>query len=274
MLITIALLAATVLGPVRADTVRREDVVRELGLLIQSDTVPGPPGEGTVRVVGFNADARQALPLLGEFVRVHGRLLWYMATHTPGAEARMLPLGADPQLARDSIRTALSSNDAFMKRTMQMLAQYWAPRGRVVAGVSTTSPTVSIALSKLSTLGARFFYPDRFSESGDIMFTHICAGVNGLADLPGGIDPVTEAFVFVAISQAAFTQGSALMRDYETAARRAKLVSASKDTSTRIKRAQGALWMQLEQSPALTRAIQKAYALNAVVLPFHLAASQ
>lgn len=273
MLLTLALLVTTSLAPARPDTVRRAAIERDLVRLIQSDTVPGPPGEGTVRVVGFNVDTKDTLISMGGFVRDHGRLLWYLATHTPGAEARMLPLRADPEPVRDSIRAALLGNDAFMQRVMTMLARYGASRHQVVvAAPAAELPTVSS--SELSALGVRFFYPDRFSEDGTTMFTHICAGANGLSDFPSVVDPVVEAFTFVAVNRAVFKPHSALMRDYEAAAKRAKVVSVSKDVTTRVRRAQGALWMQLEQSGALKQAIAHEYAISKDILPFRLKATR
>lgn len=270
MLLPLALLVTAVLAPARPDTIRRDAVERGLARLITSDTVPGPPGEGTVRVVGFDVDVKDAPGILGGFVREHGRLLWYLATHTRGAQARMLPLRADPKPARDSIRAALLGNDAFMQYVMTMLARYGALHHQVVAGSAPAAERAAVSSSDLSALGVRFFYPDRFSEDGKTMFTHICAGANGLSDLPSGVDPLMEAFVFVAVNRAVFEPHSPLMRDYEAAAKRAKVVSASKDVATRIRRAQGALWMQLEQSAALRQAIAREYAITKDILPFRL----
>jgi hypothetical protein len=236
--------------------------------------VPGPPGEDTVRVVGFNSDMKDTSGSLGGFVREHGRLLWYLATHTRGAEARMLPLRADPEPVRDSIRAALIANDAFMERLMTMLARYGASRHRVVLGFPPTAEIPTVSATDLSAIGVRFFYPDRFSADGNTMFTHICAGANGLSDFPAGVDPLIEAFTFVAVSSAVFKPKSALMSDYEAAAKRAKAVSVSKDAATRIQRAQGALWMQLEQSVALKQAILSEYAIRAEILPFRLNAHE
>jgi hypothetical protein len=270
MLLPLGALLATVLTVAQSDTISRHDIVRDVERLVQSDTVPGPPGEGTVRVVGFKVDGAQKVRSLDGFLQQHGRLLWYLATHTPGAEARILPLSADPRPVRDSISAALINNDVFMRRLMTMLSQYGASRHRVVEGVPAMPERPSISAADLSVLGARFFYPDRFSADGQTMFSHICAGANGLGDVPMPVDPAVEAFLFVAVSDAAFAPNSELMADYEIAAKRAKVVSMSKDVTTRIRRAQGALWMQLEQSAALKRAIESGYAMNAAVLPFRI----
>jgi hypothetical protein len=270
MFLTLAILMTSVLAPAQSDTVRRETVERDLARLIRSDTVPGPPGEGTVRVVGFNVDTKDTLGSLGGFVRDHGRLLWYLATHTRGAEARMLPLRADPEPVRDSIRAALLGNDAFMQRLMMMLTRYGASHHQIVLGSAPAAEIATVSSSELSALGVRFFYPDRFSDDGTTMFTHICAGANGLSDFPAPVDPLIEAFTFVAVNRAVFKPHSALMSDYEAAAKRAKVVSASKDVATRIRRAQGALWMQLEQSAALKEAIASEYAVSKDILPFRL----
>lgn len=270
MLLTIAILVGAALSPVQADTIRREAIELEVARLVRSDTVPGPPGECTVQVVGFYTKDAPTLPILGDFMQRHERLLWYLASHTPGAFPRMVPLGEDPRPVRDSIFEALRSNDAFMSGLSRMLAQFWGPRGRVVAGVPAIGARPTIPVSHLSALGARFFYPDRFSERGDTMYTHICAGVNGLADFPGDVDPMLEAFTFAAVNRAVLAPSSAPMSDYDVPAARAKLVSRGKDPSTRIRRAQGAMWMQMEQSAAMRRAIVEAYARSGGVLPFRI----
>jgi hypothetical protein len=103
------------------------------------------------------------------------------------------------------------------------------------------------------------------------MFTHICAGMNGISDLPDAVDPLVEAFVFAAVSGSVFEPRSPLMRDFERAAKRAKVTSVSKDTATRVRRAQGAMWVKLEESSALRRVLTRAYSAHQTVLPFRLA---
>lgn len=271
MIYTALLITGAAFGVLRPDTVARVAVQREIGALVRVDTVPGPPGEGTVRVVGFNIDTRQPMPLLAGFMRAHGRLVWYLATHTPGAEARMVTGRDSPLVVRDSVIAALQTNQIFNDRVFAMLSEYWRPRGRVIEGIAPVVKRERVSLTRLSAVGARFFYPDRFSSHGDTMFTHICAGLNGIGDLPDPVDPLLEAFVFTAVNGSLFEPKSPLMRAFELASKRAKMTSASKDASTRVRRAQGALWAQLEQDPALRSALTKAYSAHQAVLPFHLA---
>ena len=61
------------------------------------------------------------------------------------------------------------------------------------------------------------------------------------------------------------------MRAFELASKHAKVTSASKDRTTRILRAQGALWAELERSAALGQAIEVTYAQQRAVLPFRIA---
>lgn len=266
------LLAVSALTVFTPDTVTREAVQRELASLVRVDTVPGPPGEGTVRVVGFNRESRGPLPLLGGFLQEHGGLVWYLATHTPGAGARMITERDDPSAVRDSVVSALRTNERFNARVLAMLAEYWRGRGRAIEGAAPTSRRDSVTLARISTIGARFFFPDRFSSRGDTMFTHICAGINGIADLPEPVDPLLEAFVYVSVSGSVFRPHAPLMSAFEAASKRAKVASASRDASTRVKRAQGALWAELEESPAMREALTKAYAEHRAVLPFRLVA--
>ncbi len=270
MIAATILVAGAVVGLFRPDTITRVAIERELSTLVRVDTVPGPPGEGMVRVVGFNVDAKTTLPLLADFLREHGRLVWYLATHTPGAEARMLGDRDNPLIVRDSVIAALHANQIFNDRFLAMLAQYWRPRGLVISGYSPPTSRASVSVARLAQLGARFFYPDRFSVRGDTMFTHICAGRNGISELSDEVDPLLEAFVFAGVSGSVFEPRSPLMRAFDLASKRAKVTSMSKDTATRVRRAQGAMWVQLEQSPALKRALTRAYSTHRAVLPFRL----
>lgn len=271
MIVALILVAGATFSSARPDTVQRASIQQAIGALVRIDTVPGPPGEGSVRVVGFNVDSHTRSPLLSDFLRDHGRLLWYLATHTRGAEARMLGDRDSAYVVRDSIVSALIASQVFNERVFAMLGEYWRPRGRVIAGIGAGAPQTPITITRLAQIGARFFYPDRFSTSGDTMFTHICAGINGISDLAEVVDPILEAFVFVAVTSDLFVPHAPLMLAFERASKRAKVTSASKDAATRVRRAQGALWAQLEESPALRRALARAYVAHRTVLPFRLA---
>ena len=253
-----------------ADTVSRQNIQQELGALVRVDTTIGPNGRDSVRVVAFAIDRVPRLSLLGPFLRAHGRLVSYLAAHTRGAEARILNDRDDAVAVRDSVVNVLRTNAAFTERVHGMLAQYWRGRGPVIAAFATPSPS-RISAAQLRRIGARFFYPDRISATGDTLFTHICAGINGISDLPEPVDPLIEAFVFVAVNSAIVLPKSHLMNAFELAGKRAKVTSASRDPNTRILRAQGALWSELERSEALGRAIEVAYAQQRAVLPFRIA---
>lgn len=256
-----------------SDTVGRQAIEREISDLVRIDTIPGPDGR-TARVVGFAVDQPRAGSLLAPFLRAHGRLVWYLAVHTPGAEARLVRDGDDPNAVRDSVVRTLRSSAAFNDRLLQMISAHWRPSGRRIAGYAFVPTTATIAPASLSRIGARFFYPDRVSATGDTLFTHICAGINGIGDLPDPVDPLVEAFVFVAVNTAIVSPSrTPLMQAFEAAAARAKKTSVSKDAATRISRAQGALWSQLEQSPAMRSALRSAYATHGAVLPFRLASA-
>lgn len=264
-----SLLLAINLHATPADTVPRERIEREIAALVRIDTVPGP--EGTIRVVGFEVDSSRAQSLLGPFLREHGRLVWYLAVHTPGAGARMVGAADDPLLMRDSIVTALRADTTFNNRLLAMLRQFWRASGRGITGREAAPLRPAVRADELRRIGARFFYPDRMSATGDTMFTHICAGINGISELPAPVDPLVEAFVFVAVNSALFGRSETpLMRAFDVAFKRAKATSVSKEPSTRILRAQGALWAQMERSPALSAAIASAYAKHGAVLPFRV----
>lgn len=251
------------------DTVARQLIERELAALVRIDTIEGPIGRE--RVVGFAVDQPNAGTLLGPFLRTHGRLVWYLAVHTPGAEARLVRMADDPLLTRDSIISVLRTNTEFNDRFLRMLASYWRASGRTIAGYASAATKTRIPALSLRRVGARFFYPDRMSATGDTMYTHICAGINGISDLPEKVDPLVEAFVFVAVNSALLaTPHSRLMQAFDTAFARAKATSVSTDPAKRILRAQGAMWAQMEQSPAMTVAISNAYDKHGSVMPFRL----
>jgi hypothetical protein len=269
-LVTASLLLAASLLTARGDTVPRDAIDREIAAMVRIDTVAGP--SGPTRTVGFDVETGHTGVLLGPFLRRHGRIVSYLADHTPGAEFRLVSATDDPLAVRDSIVTALRTNTEFTDRLLQVLTRFWTPSGRTVARLGALPHATHVPAETLNRIGARFFYPDRMSATGDTMFTHICAGINGISDLPERVDPLVEAFVFVAVNSALFGRSTTpLMRAFEHAFARAKATSFSKDPATRILRAQGAMWAQMERSPAMTAAIAAAYRRHGAILPFQLA---
>ena len=253
-----------------ADTVSRAAIARAVAALVRIDTVPGPNGRDSVRVAGFSVDRIDSGSVLAPFLRQHGGLVWYLATHTAGAGARIVEAPSDSRAVRDSIVRALRDSGRFNDALLRMLAAYWTPTGRVVAGRAGETDPAPVPEPELRQVAARFFYPDGASATGDTLFTHVCAGTNGLGDLPRPVDPVVEAFAFDAVRSEFFRPGSPLMQAFQAAFARAKAVSVSRDAATRVRRAQGALWLQLEQDPALAAALRVAYARHQQVLPFRL----
>lgn len=268
MLSATLLLVAGLAVDAPRDTVSRAAIAREVASLVVIDTMTGPD-ERPARVVGIDIETLRGTPLLAPFLRAHGRIVGYLASHTPGAHARLVGEHDDPRAVRDSVITALRDNKEFNDRFHTMLAAYWRPSGRTIEGF-VPSRHSSLAPATLQRVGARFFYPDRVSATGDTLFTHVCAGVNGLSELPERPDPLVEAFVFVAVNSAFMAPRSSLMKAYEVAATRMKNASASTDPAKRILRAQGAMWAQMEQSPAMADAIRTAYRRHGRVMPFRL----
>ena len=102
------------------------------------------------------------------------------------------------------------------------------------------------------------------------LFTHVCALISGIRDLPDPVDPLVEALAFVAVNSAFMAPHSRLMQAYELAARRAKTASVSVAPAKRLLRAQGAMWAQMEQSPAMSTSIATAYRKYGRVMPFRI----
>jgi len=253
------------------DTIRVADVQRAFAALVQVVTIPGRQTSDSARFVDIT-DRVPKGSLLAEFLAAHGLMVWYLATHTSGARSRPLQPSEDADAVRDSMVHVLQADSAFNARVLPMLARYWRAQGRVLEGNHSNAisrPVVS--LDALRQVAVRFFYPDSASPTGDRLFTHICAVINGLADLPERPDPVVEAFVFGALQKAVFQPHSRLMRDFNDAMEFAEVVSRSTDRQTRIRRAQGALWARLASSPELTRVLRAAYTERRSVLPFRLA---
>ncbi|MHB1070407.1 MAG: hypothetical protein ACYC1W_11180 [Gemmatimonadaceae bacterium] len=268
-MLTVSLLLAITTTVAHRDTVTRGAIEREIGDLVRINAFLGPNGRDSIRVATFDHGGLRAGSLLAPFMQAHGGIVGYLAAHTQGAEARPIGERDHPSAVRDSIVSALRTSLVFNERLLQMLSMYWRPTGRVIKGYSPSANLPSASIADFSRIGARFFYPDRQSATGDTLFTHICAGINGIRDLPDSVDPLVEAFVYVAV-RSVFLPQSPLMHAFDVAVKRAKATSASKDPSTRVLRAQGALWSQLEQSPALMRAITTAYAGHKAALPFRI----
>ena len=272
-MIAVGLLLATnlIVAP-KSDTVPRAAIAAEIASLVRIDTITGPDGRAAT-IVGFNTDSLRGRALLAPFLKANGRFVSYIASHTPGAGARLVTEGSDPQVVRDSVVTALRESQAFNERLYYMLASYWRPTGRRIEGYTVPSRTV-VSSTTLQRVGARFFYPDRVSSTGDTLFTHICAGINGISELPEPVDPMVEAFVFVAVNRAMFeTQNSPMMRAFETASKRAKAATVSNDPAKRVVRAQGAMWAYMENSPTMASALTRTYQRYGALMPFQMRTS-
>lgn len=265
--IHLLLVANLIVGSPR-DTVTRASIAREIGSLIRIDSLAGPDGR-PASVVAFAIDSVPRHLLLASFLREHGRIVGYLASHTKGAGARLVGTRDNPLAVRDLVVAALGDSREFNDRLYSMLAAYWRPSGRTIEGYAPAK-RASLPPGTLRRVGARFFYPDRFSATGDTLFTHVCAGINGIGDLPEPVDPLVEAFVFVAVDSAFMAPHSRLMQAYELAARLAKTSSVSVDHTKRVFRAQGAMWAQMEQSPAMSAAIATAYRKYGPIMPFSI----
>jgi hypothetical protein len=272
-MIAVGLLLATslVVTPKR-DTVPRAAITAEIASMVRIDTLTGPDGR-PAHVVGFNTDAARAGSLLAPFLKANGQLVWYLAVHTPGAGTRLVTEGNDPKAARDSVVRALRESQSFNDQLHYMLASYWRPTGRRIEGYAAPPRTV-VSSKTLQRVGARFFYPDNVSSKGDTLFTHICAGINGISELPEPVDPMVEAFVFVAVNKAMFgTKNSPLMQAFDVASSRAKAATVSKDSTKRVVRAQGAMWAYMENSPAMASALSSAFHRHGALMPFRVRSS-
>jgi hypothetical protein len=262
------LLVASLIAGSPRETVTRASIAREISSFVRIHTVDGPDGR-PARLVAFAVDSVPSRLLLASFLKRHGRIVGYLAAHTQGASARLVSEQDNPLAVRDSVIAALRDSREFNDRLYYMLAAYWRPSGRAIEGYVPIK-RASLPPATLRRVGARFFYPDRFSESGDTMFTHVCAGINGIGDLPELVDPLVEAFVFVAVNSAFFAPKSRLMQSYERAAIGAKTASVSVDPAKRLLRAQGAMWAQMEQSPAMSAAMRTAFRKYGPVMPFRI----
>jgi hypothetical protein len=268
MLAVAAVLSISIVAA-SADTVPRSVIERELASLVQLDSIDGP--DGLARIVSFDQDHVRPTSPLASFMARYGRHVDYLAKKTPGAGPRTLSAGDEPAQVRDSIIRALLSTDTFTRPVLHLLAAHWRGTRRVVADDAAVGPRHTVSEAQLRRIGARFFFPDGLTSDGRLL-THVCAGVNGVSALPGKVEPIVEAFAFVAVSSAfASPNGkSPLMRAYERAAQRAKAAAASRDSAAYVLRAQGVMWAEMENSPAMAAAISDAYRRFGSAMPFRL----
>src|ERR1019366_2852531 len=95
------LLALSVASPA-SNTVSPQAIEREISALVRiSPVVVGPDGRDSARFVGFVVDSVPSGSLLGSFLHADGKLVWYLAVHTPGAEARLVSTRDNPRAVRD-----------------------------------------------------------------------------------------------------------------------------------------------------------------------------
>ncbi len=272
MILAAAVAASLLVTP--TDTVTAADVRREYQRWVRIETTPVFGQPDSVPVVTLATDSVPRGSLLHDFLAAHGDVVMYLAGHTPGAFPRFVRKGDRPEAVRDSIIATLQASPPFNERLFAMLVRYWRPRGRVITGDLPPAPRIAVTTLELRQIAARFYFPDRVSAVGDTLFVHICSGANGITQLTSPVDPLVEAVVFVAVNRATFRPHSALYRDFDAAFTKAKQVSFSKDSTTRILRAQGALWAEMERSHALDEALRSAFASRRAVLPIEVAGRQ
>ncbi|MCU0618165.1 MAG: hypothetical protein MUD17_13925, partial [Gemmatimonadaceae bacterium] len=198
----------------------------------------------------------------------------YLAKHTPGAEPRLLRTSDNPRVVRDSIVSALRQSEAFQHSVLSMLAAHWRRDGRVIGGFDSQRPAMYVSEMDLRRVGARFFYMDRDERTGGLV-TYVCVAKNGIGELPVKMDPVIEAFAFVAVNRAFVSADgrSPLMQAYERASARVQSARGRKGETNDVRHARRMMWAEMEQSPALAAAITDAFNEHASVLPFRLRAA-
>ncbi len=211
--------------------------------------------------------------IFAALVANHELFLGYLLDHSqktygPGNNS-FLQIEDGDEINR-AFQSALERDSSFNEWLLPVLAQWLARQGGHVEGFpKVAADTTAWKWDEVFPLAARFIYVDARDTAGQYQ-THVCFEINGLADYSGRKNLWVEAFAFDAIVSDIGSENSSIYPEFQRLGKQVRLAAASKDSTTEVLRAQGAMFGLMAQSPVFQSALKTAYAKKNDVLPVRI----
>lgn len=274
MLLSLLSTAALALGATTstADSAAytRRDLERELPSVVRVDS--------SRYGYSFDLDTTRVSGALGALARANGHYVLYLTQNALGTSTRAEVFsGAQRADVQRRLYERLLADTTYVRSITESVTRHrvlranapgaGAARPDVVSGAESPGRTVSFR--RVMDVAARFFYPDAVLPNGTIQ-SHVCVGINGIADMQGGRDLALEGFVYAAIFHDLLKPRYYVTADFDGASRLINAMDLSADSTTRLRRAQGVMWGLMLQSEKLRQVVVAEYRQASAYLPFRI----
>lgn len=214
-------------------------------------------------------DTVNAAGPLGALARANRHYVFYLTDNAPSRplapEARR---GFDLAAVQRNVLARLSADTVYLGALVQGVQGMRARRAGAADGRAPDSRR-AVSASRVMALAVRFFYPDAVLPDGHIQ-SHVCVGINGIADMQGGRDLALEAFAYAAIFHHYLRPRVDSNDDFLAASKLVNAMDLSTDPAVRLQRAQGVMWAAMLRSEKLRQALAAEYAQASAYLPFRI----
>jgi hypothetical protein len=249
-------------SPADSGRYTRQDLARELPSVLRIDSTR----------YGFSVDldTTRATGPLGTRARANGHFVLYVVQNALGKEARVRIFSGKTQDVRRRLLAELTADSASVRILTESAGRYQsitATQG--TAGRPLAAPVQAVTFRRAMDIAARFFYPDAVLPNGTIQ-SHVCVGINGVADMQGGRDLALEGFVYAAIFHDLLKPKFYVTADFDAASRLINAMDLSAEPATRLQRAQGVMWGAMMQSERLRQVVAVEYRQAQSYLPFRI----
>ena len=233
MLLSLLSTAVLVLGAATsaADSIpyTHRDLERELPFVLRVDS--------SRYGYSVDLDTTNAPGALGALARANRHYVLYLSQNALGTAARAEVFSgtqrADVQrrfyqrlLAETTYVRSIS--ESVTRHRALTAAANGAGAAKPALPVVAESPVRTVSFRRVMDVAARFFYPDAVLPNGTIQ-SHVCVGINGVADMQGGRDLALEGFVYAAIFHDLLKPRYYVTADFDGASRLINAMDLSTD---------------------------------------------
>jgi hypothetical protein len=267
LLTTVALTIGSAASAADSTAYTRRDLLRELPAVLRVDS--------SQYGYSVDLDTTHASGALGALARANGHYVLYLAQNALSKEARVEIFSSNQQAdVGKRLYERLASDTAYVRTITESVARHRALSADARAATQalvevSAAPVRTVSFRRVMDVAARFFYPDAVLPDGTIQ-SHVCVGINGIADMQGGRDLALEGFVYAAIFHDLLTPRYYVTADFDGASRLINAMDLSVDPSTRLQRAQGVMWGVMLQSEKLRQVVAAEYRRAHAYLPFRI----
>lgn len=272
-LLTTAVLTLGAAIPASDSTVYTpRDLERELPSLIRIDS--------SRYGFSFDLDTTRASGALAALARANGHYVLYLTQNALDKDARTEVYSATRRAdVRERLLARLLADTVYTRGITESVTRHRAlaaANGESIAAARGSAPAApasglrTVDFGRVMDVAARFFYPDAVLPNGYIQ-SHVCVGINGIADMQNGRDLALEGFVYAAIFHDLLKPRYYVTADFDAASRLVNAMDLSTDSTARLQRAQGVMWGVMRQSEKLRQVLVAEYRRAHAYLPFQIA---